>query len=107
MDGNNFGDVVAGEICGKMWIGVELLTVSWWFSHLATPRIKECLERVVGGWVNALESGCTGGWVGQCFTMRRPSFATVFLKRERDGLPLGVMLLSNIENCLQLLFLND
>ena len=49
---------------------------------------------LVGGWVNVLQCG-------------RPSFATVFLKRERDGLPLDVILLSNIENCLQLLFLND
>ena len=83
LDGNNFGDVVAGEICGKMWIGVEL-TVSWWFSHLATPRIKECLERVVGGWVNALESGLHWWVGGSMFYNAADHHLQLFFSREKE-----------------------
>ena len=73
--------------CGKMWIaGVEVGTVSWGF-HLAPDKRMS--------WVSALErvGGCKTG--GSMFynAPLLPSFATVFLKRERDGLLLNVIML--------------
>ena len=72
---------------GKMWIaGVEVGTVSWGF-HLAPDKRMS--------WVSALErvGGCKTG--GSMFynAPLLPSFATVFLKRERDGLLLNVIML--------------
>ena len=69
-----------------MWIGgVELGTVSWGF-HLAADKRKSWeTGQCIGEWAG----GCTGG--GSMFynaPVLLPSFATVFLKRERDDLPL-------------------
>ena len=79
LNGNNFGDVVGGNLREK-------LTVSWWL-HLAPDKRMS--------WVSALErvGGCKTG--GSMFynAPLLPSFATVFLKRERDGLLLNVIML--------------
>ena len=61
-------------------------------------RIKECLERLVGGSMHWRRVGCTGGSMFYNAPWGRASFATVFLKRGRDGLPLGVIMLLNIAN---------
>ena len=87
--GNNFASSKSsrGGICGKMWIArVEMGTVSWGFHLAADKRMS---------WVSALErvGGCKTG--GSMFynAPLLPSFATVFLKRERDGLLLNVIML--------------